>query len=62
MKNHDTYKAPITIEFPNMIARIHIPELTADERNRRMQAVKKAAANLLKGVTKNETSQEPNRN
>lgn len=46
----DTYKEVRTIEFPGMIARIHIPDLTPEERNRRMQNIKKAAENLLKGV------------
>ena len=52
MKCTDTYKVVKTIEFPGMIARIHIPELTPEERNHRMQAIKKAATNLLKGQMK----------
>ena len=30
------------------IVRVHRPELTAEERVRRMEAIKKAAANLVK--------------
>ncbi len=47
----DTYKEVKTIQFPGMIARVHIPDLTQDERNRRMQDIHKAAEKLLKGVT-----------
>lgn len=52
MKCVDTYKEVKVIEFPGMIARIHIPDLTPEERNRRMQVIKKAAENLLKGQMK----------
>lgn len=45
----DTYKEVKQIVFPNMIANVFIPELTPEERERRMAAIKKAAANLLKG-------------
>ncbi|MBO5789562.1 MAG: hypothetical protein J6V82_04395 [Clostridia bacterium] len=50
MKSADTYKEVRTIEFPGMIARIHIPDLTPAERSRRMQNIQKAAERLLKGV------------
>ena len=50
MKMADTYKEVRTIQFPGMIARVHIPDLTPEERNHRMQAIHKAAANLLKGI------------
>lgn len=46
----DTYKEVKVIEFPGMIARVHIPDITPEERERRMKAVYNAAANLLKGV------------
>lgn len=46
----DTYKEVKVIEFPGMIARIHIPDITPEEREKRMKAVYNAAANLLKGV------------
>ncbi len=52
MKCTDTYKEVKTIEFPGMIARIHIPDITPEEINHRMEAIKKAAANLLKGQMK----------
>jgi hypothetical protein len=40
-----------TIQFPNLTARVYIPELSAEERARRMKLIHKAAAELLKGVT-----------
>ena len=55
MKQADTIKEVRVINFPGMIARIHIPELTPDERSRRMNGIRKAAENLLKGALKNET-------
>lgn len=45
----DTYKEIRTFEFPGMIARVHIPDLTPEERSRRMKIIHQAAANLLKG-------------
>lgn len=48
----DTYKEVRVFEFPNMIARVYIPDLTDDERKRRMKAIEKAAAELLMGVNK----------
>ncbi len=50
MKQHDTYKEVRVMTFPGMIARIHIPELTHEERSHRMKNIQKAAENLLKGV------------
>lgn len=38
-----------TFTFENMIIRVHIPELTEAERERKMQAIHNAAAQLLKG-------------
>lgn len=50
MKCTDTYKEVKVFEFPGMIARVHIPDITPEERKRRMQAIHNAAAQLLKGV------------
>ena len=41
------------IETPSFTARVFSPVLTEEERKRRMQAIHKATADLLKGVTKN---------
>lgn len=47
VKGQDVYKEVIKIEFPNLIARVQIPDLTENERKRRMQAIYDAAANLI---------------
>ena len=39
-----------TLTFPGMVARIYSPVLTEEERNRRLEAIKTASANLLKEV------------
>lgn len=55
MKRQDIYKETITITFPNMIATIHIPDLTKEELNNRMSQIKKASTQILssqKGVVK----------
>lgn len=44
----DTYKEIKTFNYPNMTIRVHIPELSDVERNRRMKQIKKAAESLLK--------------
>lgn len=52
MASQDTYKEVRTFEYPNMIVRVHIPDLTEDERNRRMRILHDAAAAVLKEVVK----------
>jgi hypothetical protein len=39
--------------FPNMVARVHIPDLTTEERERRMKRIYESAAKLLKGGKRN---------
>ena len=39
-----------TLELPNVVIRVHRPELTEQELNRRMNAIHKAAADLLKDI------------
>lgn len=51
MKNQDTYRETKVFTFPNMTARVHIPDITPDERERRMKNIHKAAANLLRKAT-----------
>jgi hypothetical protein len=46
----DAYKEVKTIQFPNMTARVFIPDLSQDERSKRMGAIQKQAAELLKKV------------
>lgn len=44
------YKEVRVFEYPNAIVRVHIPELTEEERNRRMKKVHDAAAALLRSA------------
>ena len=46
----DTYKEAILIESPGAVIRVYHPELTDHERNRRMKAIYKASADLLKDI------------
>ena len=48
VKRQDVYKETLTFTFPNMIARVHIPNLTKEEQDRRMAIIHDAAAKLLK--------------
>ena len=50
MKTPDTYKEIRTLEFPGMTVRVHIPDLTPEERSRRMKSIHNQAADLLKKV------------
>ena len=43
----DTYKEVRTIVRDGYVARVHIPDLTEEERARRMKEVEKAAAELI---------------
>jgi ribosome recycling factor len=47
MKQKDTYKEVRTFQYDNAIVRVHIPDLTAEERSRRMREIERAAARLL---------------
>ena len=47
MKNADTYSKVKTFEFPNMVVRVQIPDLTPDERERRIKTIHSAAQKLL---------------
>ena len=47
--NPDSYKEVRTFEFPGLIARVYIPDLTSEERSKRMKAIHKEAEKLLKG-------------
>lgn len=46
---NDTYKEVKVFTFPGVVARVYIPELTAEERERRMKQIYDAAVRLLKG-------------
>lgn len=47
MKTQDTYKEVRTFVYSNGITRVYIPELTEDERARRMKRIHDAAASLI---------------
>jgi hypothetical protein len=49
----DSYKETRTIEFEGMVARVHFPDISAEERTRRMKRIHSTASNLLKGERKN---------
>lgn len=44
----DTYKEVREFHYPNMTVRVHIPDITPEERARRMKQIHKAASELLK--------------
>lgn len=52
MKQKDKYKDPITIVFPNMVARVYFPILEPEEREKRIKNLHKAVANIMEGVKK----------
>lgn len=59
----DTYKEVRTYTYPNCIVRVHIPDISEEERNRRMESIKDAASRLLKeairkGVIESESKDE----
>lgn len=47
MKQQDTYGEPTIFEFSGMTVRVYRPILTDEERAKRMEEIKKAAAALL---------------
>ena len=54
----DTYKEVRTFNFPGMVARVHIPDLTPEVRAARMAAIQKQAARLLMSAEKSHTKLE----
>lgn len=47
-KCQDVYKEVRVFKYPNMIVRVHIPDISDEENERRMKVVRKAAEALLK--------------
>ena len=43
----DTYKEVRVFQYDNAVVRVHIPDLTSDERSRRMKEVERAALQLI---------------
>lgn len=54
----DTYKEVRVMEFPNMTVKVLIPDITPEERERRMKQIEKAAASLLLSEKKQEAAKE----
>ena len=50
MKQPDKYKEVIQFEYPGAVVRVHIPDITAEERSRRIKRIEKAAEDLLKAA------------
>ena len=48
MQCQDTYKEIKTFTYSNAIVRVYIPDLTEEERTKRMKSIHKAASSLLK--------------
>ena len=46
----DTYKETKVFTYPNMVVRVHIPDLDENERIRRMKTISKAAESVLKSI------------
>ena len=44
----DTYKEVKTIYHENAVVRVHIPDITPEERERRMRELIKAVSDLMK--------------
>ena len=53
LNQNDKYNEPIVITFPNMVARVYTPILEPEEREKRMKAIHKATANVLKNKLHN---------
>lgn len=53
-KTKDTYKEVRTYETPGWVVRVHIPDLTPEERTKRLEAIKQAAADLVLNTTRKE--------
>lgn len=53
LNQNDKYNEPIVITFPNMVARVYTPILEPEEREKRMKAIHRATANVLKNKLHN---------
>jgi hypothetical protein len=53
LSKEDKYSDPITITFPDMVARVYTPILDSEERERRMKTIHRATANVLKCKSNN---------
>lgn len=46
-----------TLNFPNAVVRVHRPELTPEERTRRMKAIHDASMNLLREIERKKNNE-----
>ena len=51
-RSRDVYKEVRVFEYPGWIIRVHIPDISDEENERRMKQVRKSAEALLKEVSK----------
>jgi len=49
-KTRPVYKETRVFTFPNMIVRVHIPDIDDEENERRMKDLKKAAEDFLRAL------------
>ena len=54
MQNRDKYKEVRVFKYPNATVWVHIPELTDEEREKRLNALKRSTEALLREVLRNE--------
>lgn len=52
MRAKDTYKEVKTIKIGGNVARVHIPDITPEERERRMREIGRLAGEMLASKTK----------
>ena len=50
--SQDVYKEVRVFEYPGWVIRVHIPDISDEENERRMKKVRKSAEALLKEVQK----------
>ena len=53
-RKEDPIRETQTFYYPNAIVRVHFPDISAEEHERRMKRIRDAAAELLKETMKNE--------
>ena len=61
MKGQDKIKETRVFEFPNAIVRVHIPELSEEERAVRMKYIHNAAADLIRAAEDSRNSSKASR-
>ena len=47
MARNDTYNVTKTYHFPNAVVRVHFPDISDEEQERRYEEIKRAALALL---------------